>query len=125
MFYSFGSTTPQQLFEGFSARIQHGEQITFALVEVDANAALPAHSHHHEQIGVVIRGEMTLTLSGERRVVRTGEGWVIPSLAVHDGVAGPNGAVIVECWSPPREDFRGLVHLAQRPVALLDQTMTQ
>ena len=108
MFYALESTVPKQLFDGYRARIHHGQHITFALVEVEPNAALPAHSHANEQAGVVVQGEITLTVDGNKRTMRTGEGWVIPPNAVHDGVSGPVGAVLVECWSPPRQDFKTL-----------------
>jgi quercetin dioxygenase-like cupin family protein len=108
MVYSLESTPQQQLFDGYRARIQHGEQITFAVVEADANASLPRHSHHNEQAGLVIAGAIAMTIDGETRLMKTGDGWVIPANAVHEATAGPDGAVIVECWCPPRDDFKVL-----------------
>jgi quercetin dioxygenase-like cupin family protein len=113
MFYRLDELAPQDLFAGYRARIYHGNEITFAVVEIEPNAALPSHSHHNEQVGLLVRGELTFNVDGERRRVRAGEGWVIPAHAAHDANAGPTGAVVVETWSPPRDDFRELVPLAQ------------
>jgi quercetin dioxygenase-like cupin family protein len=112
MFYTLDSLAPQDLFDGYRARIFHGNEITFAVVEIDPNAPLPSHSHRNEQVGLIVRGELTFNVDGERRTVRTGEGWVIPANAAHDATAGPSGAVVIETWSPPRNDFRELAPLA-------------
>jgi quercetin dioxygenase-like cupin family protein len=111
MFYSLESLAPQNLFTGYRARIYHGEEITFAVVEIDPNAPLPSHSHHNEQVGLLVRGELTFTVADERRTVRAGEGWVIPAHAAHDAMAGPSGAIVIETWAPPRTDFRELARL--------------
>ena len=112
MFYTLDSLAPQDLSDGYRARMYHGNEITFAVVEIDPNAPLPSHSHRNEQLGLIERGELTFNVDGERRTVRTSEGWVIPANAAHDATAGPSGAVVIETWSPPRNDFRELAALA-------------
>ena len=114
LFYSLHSIAPQDVFEGYQARIYHGERITFAVLEVAPNAALPMHSHDHEQVGFLAQGELTFCVDGERRTLRAGEGWVIPSNAPHDAVAGEAGAIVIETWAPPRSDF---LSLESRPVS--------
>jgi quercetin dioxygenase-like cupin family protein len=109
MFYSLESLAPQDLFEGYRARIYHGEEITFAVVEIEPHAQLPAHQHRNEQVGLLVRGEITFTIDGEHRTLHAGEGWVIPADAAHDAAAGPEGAIVIETWAPPRADFRELV----------------
>jgi quercetin dioxygenase-like cupin family protein len=111
MFYSLQELAPQDLYPGYRARIYHGDEITFAVVEIDRNAPLPAHQHHNEQVGLLVQGELTFTIDGAKRTVHAGEGWVIPSQALHDAVAGPDGAIVIETWSPPRNDFRELAPL--------------
>ena len=108
MFYSLNSIAPQDVCAGYRARIYHGDEITFAVLEVEPNAQLPSHHHPNEQVGLLVRGELTLTVDGERRTLHPGEGWVIQVEAVHHAVAGAKGAIIVETWAPPRHDFREL-----------------
>ncbi|MGB8909337.1 MAG: cupin domain-containing protein [Candidatus Cybelea sp.] len=111
MFYALESLAPQDLFNGYRGRIFHGREITFAVVEIEPNARLPSHSHHNEQVGLLVRGELTFNVDGETRSVRAGEGWVIPANSAHDATAGPSGAIVIETWSPPRDDFRQLAQL--------------
>lgn len=112
MFYTLESLAPQDVFAGYRARIYHGQEITFAVLEVEPNAALPSHSHVNEQVGLLARGELTFNVGDEHRTLRAGEGWVIPAHVPHDAVAGPEGAIVIETWAPPRHDFRELETLA-------------
>jgi quercetin dioxygenase-like cupin family protein len=116
MFYSLKSTLQQDLWPGYRARMFHGKQISLAVIEIEPNAQLPAHQHENEQSGVLVRGSITFTVAGERRTVHAGEAWMIPSNAPHDAIAGPQGAIIVEVWSPPREDFQALPTLPPAPL---------
>lgn len=108
MFYSLDSIAPQAVFAGYRARIYHGDEITFAVLEVEPNAELPAHRHRNEQVGLLARGEMTFDIEGVPRRVCAGEGWVIPADTLHSATAGPDGAIVIETWAPPRHDFRDL-----------------
>jgi quercetin dioxygenase-like cupin family protein len=80
-----------------------------ALVELEPDAHVPSHAHPNEQVGVLLRGEMDWTIGGEQRVLRyPGEGWRILGGVEHEVRAGPEGAVVVECFSPSRDDWIGL-----------------
>ena len=115
MFYSLESLAPQVVCAGYRARIFHGEQITFAVLEIEPNAPLPSHHHINEQAGLLVRGSLAFCINDERRTVFAGEGWVIPADAVHHAVAGPDGAIVIETWAPPRHDFRDLESLDPQP----------
>jgi len=90
------------------ARRVEGERITMALVELAADSIVPEHRHAHEQIGLCIEGMITFTIDGERRELGPGGTWRIPSNLPHDAVAGPDGAVVVDIFSPIRGDWDGL-----------------
>ena len=68
---------------------------------------MPEHRHPQEQLGVVVRGELTLTIGGDSRLRRAGEMWVIPSDVPHSVVVGPQGCSVAEAFSPPRSDWDG------------------
>ncbi len=87
------------------ARRVQGDRITLALVELAANAAVPEHHHEAEQLGMVITGEMHFTLDGETRVLKSGGTWRILSNRPHQVTAGPNGAVVIDVFTPVRSDW--------------------
>ena len=90
------------------ARRVEGERITLAVVELAPNAIVPEHRHAAEQLGMVIKGAMHFTIDGETRDLGPGEFWRITSDRPHDVQAGPEGAVVIDVFSPPRADWDAL-----------------
>ena len=87
------------------ARKVEGERITLAVVELAPNAIVPEHRHVAEQLGLVIRGNVRFTIDGETRELGPGGTWRIGSNLPHDVVTGPDGAVVIDVFSPPRDDW--------------------
>jgi len=85
-------------------RIQ-GERLTLAVVELAPNAVVPEHRHEHEQLGMVIKGEVDFTLDGETRHLGPGGTWRILSNLPHNVNAGPDGAVVLDIFNPTRDDW--------------------
>lgn len=97
------------------ARRVQGESITLAVVELAPNAVVPEHRHVAEQLGLVIRGEMHFTLDGETRTLGPGGTWRILSNLPHNVQAGPDGAVVIDVFSPVRSDWDALNVAPQTP----------
>lgn len=117
MFDDLDEIPPQQLAEGFLARAVHGERLTLAVVEVAPDAVLPEHRHDNEQFGMVIEGTLAFRIGDEERTVGPGGIWRIPSNTPHSVVAGPAGAVLLDLFSPPRDDWQARERLEPRPPA--------
>jgi len=94
--------------EAVRARRVQGENITLAIVELAPNAIVPEHRHVAEQLGIVIRGLMHFTLDGETRDLGPGGTWRILSERPHQVQAGPEGAVVIDVFSPIRSDWDAL-----------------
>jgi quercetin dioxygenase-like cupin family protein len=99
------SIPPQVLADGWLARVLHGERLTVAIVEAEPGAVLQEHRHHNEQFGMVIEGSVTFWIDGEERVVGPGGTWRIASETPHAVTAGEAGAVVIDVFSPPREEW--------------------
>ncbi|MGQ0713419.1 MAG: cupin domain-containing protein [Gemmatimonadaceae bacterium] len=104
-FIDYDSISPRDIVPGFTARFVHGERMTLARVQVKRGAALPQHSHPHEQLTTLISGELELTLGGETQVLRAGMLAVIPSGVPHSARALADCEVI-DVFQPVREDYR-------------------
>jgi len=87
------------------ARRIEGEKITLAIVELKPNSVVPEHQHPNEQIGFVIQGSVTFTIDGETRLLGPGGTWRILSNRPHGVTVGPEGAVVVDVFSPTRSDW--------------------
>jgi unsaturated pyranuronate lyase len=90
------------------ARRVQGERITLAIVELAPHAVVPEHRHAAEQLGMVITGLMHFTVDGETRDLGPGGTWRILGDRPHDVVAGPEGAVVIDVFTPVRSDWDGL-----------------
>lgn len=68
--------------EGVNSKlVQAGDQ-QFIFMEFDNDVEVPDH-FHEAQWGVVLDGEMELTIAGEPRVLRKGDSYFIPKDVVH------------------------------------------
>jgi quercetin dioxygenase-like cupin family protein len=97
---------PRELAPGVTARIVSGERMMFSLVTLAPEATVPEHGHPHEQMGMMVSGTMELTVAGETRTLAGSAIYFIPGGVPHMAVAGPEGAVVLEAFSPPREEYR-------------------
>ena len=105
-FYSSEGTNQKLLAPGVKLKTMWGEKIMMSLVELDPKSEVPMHSHPHEQAGMVLEGEFEFTIGTETKKVSKGEYYIIPGGVEHKVVAGPNPAVALDIFSPPREDYK-------------------
>jgi quercetin dioxygenase-like cupin family protein len=92
----------------------HGERITLAIVELDPGAVAAEHNHPNEQLGIVLQGTITFRVGDEQRELGPGDTWAIPGDTPHEATAGPGGCVVIDVFTPPRDDFRNLPPLSER-----------
>ncbi|MCV0402884.1 MAG: cupin domain-containing protein [Chloroflexi bacterium] len=75
------------------------------MVELDPDAVVPEHTHASEQNGMVLTGRMTFRIADEERELGPGGTWRILGDVPHSAVAGPDGAVVIDVFSPIRTDW--------------------
>lgn len=96
---------PKPIWAGVRARIVQGERVTMAVVEIEPGGVVPEHHHANEQVGMVVQGRVTFQVGEEARQLEVGGTWRIPRGTPHQVVAGEQGAVVVDIFSPPRADW--------------------
>ena len=63
-----------------------GRQAVVARVEFAPGALVPKHTHAGEEIGYVVEGSIELIVEGQPpRMVKAGEGFLVPAGIVHEG----------------------------------------
>jgi quercetin dioxygenase-like cupin family protein len=110
-FDSVSTVRPYKIWDGAVARAVRGERITFAVVDVDPDTAVPEHRHANEQVGIVLKGAITMTVAGDSRRLVAGDTYVIPGDVPHAAETGPEGATVVDVFNPTREDWEQLERL--------------
>ncbi len=68
--------------EGVEGWLAQGKDFQIAFFKIDSTAKIPPHSHA-AQLGIVMDGEMRLTIGDETRVCRKGDTYYIPEGVVH------------------------------------------
>lgn len=114
-FSDLGAIEPQRIWDGVVGRTVHGDRVTLSYVELEPGVTVPEHSHENEQLGMMLTGSLTFTVGKETRELGPRESWCIPAHVPHSVVVGPDGAVLVEIFSPVRSDWAGLQPAEQRP----------
>lgn len=104
-FYQLSELPPLEILPGCRTRIPHGQHLMLSYLEMDPGAEVPLHSHPHEQGGILVSGRLQLTIGEETRVVEAGSLFLIPPHVPHRAVACDGPAVILDVFSPVREDY--------------------
>jgi len=95
----------REIVPGYRARFLHSANMTLAYWDVDPGAALPEHSHPHEQIANVLEGQFELTVAGESQILEPGQVAVIPSDVPHSGRA-ITACKLLDAFHPCRDDYK-------------------
>ena len=96
----------KEIFPGARIRTFWANQMLLSIVDLDANAVVPSHFHHHEQAGTVLSGELELTIAGETRLLQPGDAYLIPGGIEHSARTGVAAARALEVFSPVREEYQ-------------------
>ena len=105
-FVRFDDVSPFVLAEGVSGRPLFGTGAMLNVIEFAPGATVAAHSHPHEQLGIVLRGMQALVVAGEAHELGPMEGYVLPGGVEHSAYCGPEGALVLDVFQPVREDYR-------------------
>jgi quercetin dioxygenase-like cupin family protein len=82
-----------------------GDETSMQGFEIEPGAAVPEHSHPHEQTGFIYEGELTFHSGGETIELEAGDSFTIPGGEPH--AVENHGDVTargVDIFSPPRTD---------------------
>jgi len=104
-FIDLKTLTEREVVPGYRAVFVHSQNMTLAFWTIQEGAALPEHSHPHEQVSTLLEGKFELTVDGETRVLDPGTAAVVPSNILHSGKALTR-CRIMDAFHPTREEYR-------------------
>ena len=85
-----------------------GEKSMMTRIVYRGGVVIPEHRHEAEQLGIVITGQVLFTIDGQTRGLGPGGTWRIASDRPHGVTAGPEGAVVIDVFTPVRADWDDL-----------------
>lgn len=109
-FIDLDSIAAQEVCPGCRLRTPYGENLMLSYLEMDEGAVIPLHDHPHEQGGMLLEGKLKFTLGDETRIVEAGAMFIIPPGTPHTVTAIDGPAVVLDVFSPIREDYVELMN---------------
>lgn len=95
----------EQVAAGVARQMIYGDRLMVCRLTIAARTVTPVHSHVHEQITLVERGRADFFVEGERKTAQAGDVLFFPSNIRHGATMLDEEVVLIDIFSPPREDF--------------------
>ena len=84
-----------------------GEGAMLNLIEFEPGAQVPEHAHPHEQLGMILEGELVLRIDGVDHRLPSGHGYQIPGGTSHAAWTEEGMRCrVLDVFQPVREDYR-------------------
>jgi quercetin dioxygenase-like cupin family protein len=106
--YKEKTSDPERVRNGFERRITHLDNLMVVVCDfADGPMHRPEspHSHPHEQIGYVAKGELYLFIGEEKHHLSQGDIFTVPSGVPHCIQTLCEQVRLIDSFSPVREDF--------------------
>ncbi len=101
---------------GARIRAPFGKNVMLSYVEMEADCLIPEHAHPHEQAAIIVSGKVQMTIDGETRLMEPGDMFIIPGGVTHGSLTVGGPAVMLDVFSPVREDYAALFNKWVPPV---------
>ena len=95
----------ERIAEGVDRQMIVGENIMICRLRFDPFVETPAHRHPHEQMTLVVQGRVKFILGTDERIVSAGDVLHFPSNHWHGATMLDEEVVLIDIFSPIREDF--------------------
>ena len=95
----------EQVAEGIERQMFWGERLMVCRLRLAPRVVTPVHVHPHEQITILERGRALFTIDGQERVASPGDILHFPSGVRHGATMLDEEVVLIDIFSPVREDF--------------------
>ena len=95
-----------ELAPGVRARPLFGEGAMLNLIEFEPGAKVGAHDHPHEQLGLVLAGELVLEIDGVDHTLGPGDAYRVAGGVEHAAWSVGPGCRVLDVFHPVREDYR-------------------
>jgi quercetin dioxygenase-like cupin family protein len=91
--------------EGIERQMVVGRQLMICRFRFAPFLVTPEHTHPHEQMSMVISGRVRFFVEGEERLALPGDVFHFPSNSLHGATMMDEEVVIIDIFTPLREDF--------------------
>jgi quercetin dioxygenase-like cupin family protein len=93
--------------EGIERQMVVGERMMVCRFRFAPYLVTPEHSHPHEQMSLVVSGRVRFFVEGEERMAVAGDVLHFPPGCWHGATMMEEEVILIDIFSPVREDFLG------------------
>lgn len=95
----------EQLGGGVQRKILgYDDQLMMVLIQFEKGAVGSLHHHVHRQVSYVASGKFEITIDGNKKILKQGDGFFVAPDLVH-GVVALEAGSLVDIFTPARQDF--------------------
>ena len=106
MFVDGSTVQPVEAESGVKRKLlSRGGALMMTEVTFEKGAVGAIHSHPHEQISYIVQGSFEFHLDGQLQIVKKGDSIYVPSDKPHGVTALEEKSVILDVFTPQREEF--------------------
>ncbi len=104
-FFKNSEIPVEKIKEGMTRQIM-GYESNLMVVRVCFEKGVMAeqHQHPHQQIAYIDQGKFEVQIDGNKKLLKNGDSFVVPSHILH-GVLCLEKGIIIDTFSPRRDDF--------------------
>lgn len=100
------ATIPKQpIAAGVVRQMIHGDSLMICRLSFAPGTVTAAHDHVHEQMTIVEKGRVRFVVGAEEKVFGPGDVLLFPSRFWHGATMLDEEVVLIDIFSPIREDF--------------------
>ncbi len=103
--WNFASVRREQLAEGVVRQMIYGEKLMICRLTFAPGTVTTAHDHIHEQMTIIEKGRVRFVVGSEEKVFGPGDVLLFPSGFWHGATMLDEEVVLIDIFSPIREDF--------------------
>ena len=95
----------EKIAEGIERQMIVGEKLMICRLRFAPFVVTPEHDHPHEQMTIVEKGRVRFFIEGKERIAKTGDVLHFPSNLWHGAMMLEEEVILIDIFSPIREDF--------------------
>jgi len=105
-FFKVKELKAKEVLEDSTIRVVTNKNTMVSFFEFGPNTRLmPKHQHPHEQTAIILEGSMKMTVGGESRILKVGEGVVIPPNVEHEAIPLEPNTKVMDVFYPIRQEY--------------------
>jgi quercetin dioxygenase-like cupin family protein len=103
--WNWSAAPVERVATGVTRQVLAGDRIMVCRLSLEPGVVTAVHSHPHEQMTLVETGRVRFHVAGAEHEAAGGDVLLFPSGVEHGATILDEPAVLVDIFSPPREDF--------------------